>query len=81
MLDPKLLRNELESTAAQLARRGYTLDVARISSLETQRKALQIRTQELQNERNARSKTIGRAKASGQDIQPLLNEIAGLGDQ
>ena len=80
MLDPKLLRNELESTTAQLARRGYTLDATRINSLETQRKALQIRTQELQNERNARSKAIGRAKASGQDIQPLLNEIAGLGD-
>ena len=80
MLDPKLLRNELESTATQLARRGYTLDATRISRLETQRKTLQIRTQELQNERNARSKAIGRAKASGQDIQPLLNEIAGLGD-
>ncbi|MDG4596544.1 MAG: serine--tRNA ligase [Candidatus Contendobacter sp.] len=80
MLDPKLLRNELEPTATKLARRGYTLDIARISSLETQRKTLQIRTQELQNERNAHSKAIGRAKASGQDIQVLLDEIAGLGD-
>mgnify|MGYP000920357683 FL=1 len=80
MLDPKLLRNDLEFTATKLARRGYTLDIARISSLETRRKALQIRTQELQNERNARSKAIGHAKASGQDIQLLLNEIAGLGD-
>lgn len=80
MLDPKLLRSELEATAAQLARRGYTLDVERITTLETQRKALQIRTQELQNERNTRSKTIGRAKASGQDVRPLLEEVAGLGD-
>ncbi len=80
MLDPKLLRSELESTAAQLARRGHTLDVERISTLETQRKTLQVRTQELQNERNTRSKTIGHAKASGQNIQPLLDEIAGLGD-
>ena len=80
MLDPKLLRNELESTTAQLARRGYTLDIARISNLETQRKTLQTRTQELQNERNARSKAIGRAKASGQNIQPLLDDIASLGD-
>lgn len=80
MLDPKLLRNELESTATQLARRGYTLDVARISDLEAQRKALQTRTQELQNTRNARSKAIGQAKASGQDILPLLDEITGLGD-
>jgi len=80
MLDPKLLRSELEATANQLARRGYTLDVERITALETQRKTLQVRTQELQNERNTRSKAIGRAKASGQDIQPLLEEIAGLGD-
>ncbi len=80
MLDPKLLRNELESTATQLARRGYVLDVEHISTLETQRKTLQVRAQELQNERNTRSKAIGRAKASGQNIQPLLDEIAGLGD-
>ncbi len=80
MLDPKLLRTELENTAASLARRGYTLDTTLINSLEDQRKTLQVRTQELQNERNTRSKAIGRAKASGQDIQPLLNEIAGLGD-
>ena len=80
MLDPKLLRNELDATAIQLARRGYTLDIKCISTLETQRKALQIRTQELQNERNTRSKTIGHAKATGQDIQPLLDKIAGLGD-
>lgn len=80
MLDPKLLRNELESTATQLARRGYVLDVEHISTLETQRKTLQVRAQELQNERNTRSKAIGRAKASGQNIQPLLDEITGLGD-
>jgi seryl-tRNA synthetase len=80
MLDPKLLRTELENTATALARRGYTLDTTFISTLEDQRKTLQVRTQELQNERNTRSKAIGRAKASGQDIQPLLNEIAGLGD-
>ena len=81
MLDPKLLRTELESVAARLARRGYTLDIETISTLETQRKALQVHTQDLQNERNTRSKTIGRAKASGQDLQPLLNEVASLGDQ
>lgn len=80
MLDPKLLRNELESTVVKLARRGHVLDMERIGALETQRKTLQVRTQELQNERNTRSKTIGRAKAAGQDIQPLLDEIAGLGD-
>ncbi|MGB5064569.1 MAG: serine--tRNA ligase [Candidatus Competibacter sp.] len=81
MLDPKLLRSELEQTATKLARRGYTLDVKLISALEIQRKSLQIQTQELQNERNIHSKTIGRAKANGQDIQPLLNEVASLSDE
>ncbi|MDS4040560.1 MAG: serine--tRNA ligase [Candidatus Competibacter sp.] len=81
MLDPKLLRSELEQTATKLARRGYTLDVEFIGALETQRKNLQVRTQELQNERNTRSKVIGRAKASGQNIQPLLDEVAFLGDE
>lgn len=80
MLDPKLLRSELTQTAAKLARRGYNLDTTLISTLEEQRKSLQVRTQELQNERNTRSKAIGRAKASGQDIQPLLNEVTHLGN-
>lgn len=78
MLDPKLLRNNLETTAIQLARRGYILEVEYINTLETRRKALQMRTQELQNERNTRSKAVGHAKAAGQNIQPLLDEIAGL---
>ncbi len=81
MLDPKLLRSELEQTAAKLARRGYVLGTELVGALETQRKSLQVRAQELQNERNTRSKTIGRAKASGQDIQPLLDEVASLGDK
>lgn len=81
MLDPKLLRGELEQTAAVLARRGYTLDTGLISGLEGQRKALQIRAQELQNTRNTRSKAIGQAKAAGQDIQPLLDDVAALGDE
>lgn len=80
MLDPKLLRNELEQTTVRLAQRGYTLDVELFNTLETQRKALQVRTQELQNKRNTRSKAIGHAKASGQNIQPLLKEVAGLGE-
>ncbi len=80
MLDPKLLRNELEPTKARLALRGFSFDSELFNTLEVQRKALQVHTQELQNERNTRSKAIGRAKASGQDIQPLLNEVAGLGE-
>ena len=81
MLDPKLLRSALEQTAAKLARRGYNLDVEFVGALENQRKTLQIRTQELQNERNTRSKAIGRAKATGQNIQPLLDEVASLGEE
>ena len=80
MLDPRLLRNALEDTAAQLKRRGFDLDVAKVTELETRRKALQVSTQELQNERNRRSKSIGKAKASGEDIAPLLAEVGKLGD-
>ncbi len=80
MLDPRLLRTELHSVAERLAHRGAALDVGRVEELEAQRKAVQVRTQELQQERNARSKAIGRAKAQGEDIQPLLDEVARLGD-
>ena len=81
MLDPRLLRNALSETAAQLRRRGFELDVDRINALEARRKALQVRTQELQNERNTRSKSIGKAKAQGEDIAPLLAEVGKLGEE
>ncbi len=81
MLDPRLLRNELDATAEQLARRGVQLDKERISGLEAQRKELQINAQELQNERNTSSKAIGKAKAAGEDIEPLLAEVSVLGDK
>ncbi|MFV1974096.1 MAG: serine--tRNA ligase, partial [Thiohalobacterales bacterium] len=81
MLDPKLLRNDLDTVTAQLARRGFTFDTAELQSLETQRKETQARTQALQAERNSRSKGIGKAKAAGEDITPLLQEVEGLGDQ
>ncbi|RDV27296.1 serine--tRNA ligase [Alteromonas aestuariivivens] len=80
MLDPKCLRSDIETTAQRLASRGYTLDVDAFNALEEKRKALQIKTQELQNERNVRSKSIGKAKAQGQDIAPLLAEVGQLGD-
>lgn len=81
MLDPKRLRNELEETAAQLARRGYTLDTDAIARLESERKAIQVETQTLQGERNSRSKAIGKAKAQGEDIQPLLDAVADMGEK
>ena len=81
MLDAKYLRNDINIAAQKLNKRGYALDVAQFTTLEEKRKALQMRTQELQNERNVRSKSIGKAKASGQDIAPLLAEVGQLGDE
>ncbi|WP_303900900.1 serine--tRNA ligase [Thiohalomonas denitrificans] len=81
MLDPRLLRSELEEVARKLKRRGFELDTDAIARLETERKAIQTRTQELQNERNQSSKAIGQAKAKGEDIQPLLDAVADLGDK
>ncbi len=81
MLDPKYLRTELEETAARLAKRGYELDTDALAQLEERRKVLQVSTQELQAQRNSRSKSIGQAKARGEDIAPLLAEVGELGDQ
>ncbi len=81
MLDPRLLRTQLDEVAAHLSRRGLVLDTARIESLETERKGLQVEVQALQNERNTRSKAIGKAKASGADIAPLLAEVSDLGER
>ena len=81
MLDAKHFREELEQTAEQLKSRGFKLDVATLQQLEQQRKEIQIRTEQLQAERNSRSKAIGKAKAAGEDIQPLLDAVSDLGDQ
>ncbi|MFQ1022423.1 serine--tRNA ligase [Avibacterium paragallinarum] len=80
MIDPNLLRNNLAEVAEKLKiRRGFELDAARISELEDQRKALQVKTETLQAERNTRSKAIGAAKARGEDIAPLLAEVDNMG--
>ena len=81
MLDPKLLRSDLEGAALQLARRGFTLDTGKLQALEAQRKSIQTQTQDLQAERNSRSRGIGKAKAAGEDIAPLLKAVEGLGQQ
>src|SRR5690606_15326088 len=82
MLDPNLLRQDPAALAQRLRdTRGFVLDAAALERLEGERKALQVRTQELQNLRNTRSKAIGQAKAKGEDVAPLLAEVAGLGDQ
>ncbi len=81
MLDSKLLRADSATVASQLKKKGFTLDVARFEDLEARRREIQIRTETLQKERNERSKGIGKAKAAGQDIAPLLAEVGQLGDQ
>jgi len=80
MLDPQILRNDIEQVAKALTKRGFALDIAAIETLEEKRKVIQVKTQELQQQRNTRSKDIGKAKAQDEDIQPLLDEVASLGD-
>ncbi|MEG0247656.1 MAG: serine--tRNA ligase [Pseudomonas sp.] len=75
MLDSKLLRGQLQEVADRLASRGFSLDVARIEALEERRKVVQTRTEQLQAERNTRSKSIGQAKARGEDIAPLMADV------
>ncbi|MDW7746501.1 serine--tRNA ligase [Halomonas sp.] len=81
MLDPKLLRSDLDAVAQRLAKRGFVLDTDRLEALESRRRELQARTESLQAERNTRSKAIGKAKAQGEDIQPLLDEVSNLGNE
>ncbi len=81
MLDPRLFRSELEFVQQQLKRRNFAFDADAYLALETRRKDIQVKTQDLQNERNTSSKAIGQAKAKGEDIQPLLDQVADLGDQ
>ncbi len=81
MLDPHLLRNHLAEVAKSLKKRGYQLDTSTIETLESDRKTLQVATQELQQERNQRSKEIGKIKAQGGDARLLLDEVGNLGDR
>ena len=85
MLDARLLRSDPAAVAANLARRGFTLDVARFQALEDRRKAAQVAADEVRAARNAHAKNVGKAKAQGQDIASLLaageelgNRMAGL---
>ncbi|WAK03367.1 serine--tRNA ligase [Methylobacter sp. YRD-M1] len=81
MLDPHLFRADLDFVKEQLNRRSFSFDSEFYTALEARRKDIQVKTQELQNERNSRSKAIGQAKAKGEDIQPLLDQVQHLGDQ
>ncbi|WP_372875524.1 serine--tRNA ligase [Pseudomonas sp.] len=81
MLDSKLVRSQLHDVAQRLATRGFQLDVARFEALETQRKTVQTHTEQLQAERNSRSKAIGQAKQRGEDIAPLLADVDRMGSE
>jgi len=81
MLDPNLLRNELDAVAEKLARRSFKLDVDTLRKYEERRKVLQVETETLQAERNSRSKSIGAAKARGEDIEPLRQEVNRLDER
>jgi seryl-tRNA synthetase len=72
VLDPKLLRSDLPGVAAELARRGFVLDVERLADLEEQRKTAQIEADRLRAERNANAKAVGEAKSQGQDVAPMI---------
>jgi len=81
MLDPKLLRANLDSIVEQLRVKKFDFDTELFNSLEQHRKSLQVNTQQLQSERNSKSKAIGKAKAQGDDVEALLKEVAALGDE
>ncbi|MBP6561897.1 MAG: serine--tRNA ligase [Neisseriaceae bacterium] len=81
MLDIQLLRNDIDGVAAQLARRGYDLNVSAFNELDSQRKNLQTQAQDLQAKRNATSKQIGIAKSKGEDVSAILATVANLGDE
>jgi seryl-tRNA synthetase len=81
MLDHQILRHDLDATVAALKARGYTLDAVAYEALEARRKTLQMEVEELQSQRNSSAKSIGQAKAAGEDIQPLLAAVAKLGDE
>ncbi|HIC41125.1 MAG TPA: serine--tRNA ligase [Piscirickettsiaceae bacterium] len=81
MLSKKQLRNNIESVEKALKKRNFSFDINKLTDLENKRKKNQVETQELQNLRNTQSKSIGKAKAAGEDIAPLLAEVADLGDK
>lgn len=81
MINSRILRTDLEMVVSNLARKGHTFDAALYQNLESKRKELQVKTEQLQNERNVNSKAIGKAKAAGEDIQPLVQAVGQLGKE
>ncbi len=81
MLEIQQLRNDLDNVVAKLASRKFVFDTAAFTALETERKVVQTRTQDLQAKRNNASKQIGIAKSKGEDVSTIMAEVAGLGEQ
>ena len=84
MLDITLLRKDLAAVVAGLEKRKSPqpyLDVARFSSLESERRTIQVRTEELQARRNGFSRQIGQLKAKGEDAAAMMTEVGGMGDE
>jgi seryl-tRNA synthetase len=79
MLDPKLLRTNLDEVARQLARRGVRLDTQALANLEEKRKRVQVIAQQFQQDRNAKSKAIGIAKSKGEDTTRLMQAVTDTG--
>ena len=81
MLSKKQLRSDIEAVEIALKKRNFSFDINQLNGLENKRKKNQVEAQELQNLRNTQSKAIGKAKAAGEDIKPLLDAVADLGDK
>ena len=81
MLDVRALRQDPETCRAKLKVKGFDLDISRFELLENSRKRLQSETENLQSERNSKSRSIGKAKAAGEDIAPLVAAVGDLGDR
>ena len=81
MLDIQLLRKDIDNVAQRLKTRGFELDVAAFNALEAQRKAIQVKTEELQSQRNKLSKEIGIRKSQKLDTSDIMAQVAGIGDE
>lgn len=81
MIDPQLLRNDIDAVATALKVKGHHLDVSAYQALEAKRKSLQIESEDLQAKRNARSKEIGKTKAQGGDVEALMADVNSFADR
>ena len=81
MLDIQLLRKDIDTVARRLKTRGFELDTETFNALEAQRKAIQVKTEELQSQRNKLSKEIGVRKAQKLDASDVMAQVAGIGDE